>query len=34
MDLMTYAIIAVAIGVGAPLWLLFIDRVLDAIARQ
>jgi len=34
MDMMTYAIIAVGVLVGAPLWLLFIDRVLDAIARQ
>ena len=34
MDMMAWVMIAVGIAVGVPLWLLFIDRVLDAIARQ
>jgi len=34
MDTEMLMLVAVGVLVGAPLWLLFIDRVLDAIARQ
>ncbi len=34
MDMGTLAVLGAAVMVGAPLWILFIDRVLDAIHER